>query len=463
MNVLKRIRELGALLLMGLPIWIATAGFFQEKRGTLVVHLDEPGVQVWVGDRLHESSTRVVGPIELATGDYRMRVERGGDTLYAEQVVLEEGERKEIWAQWLGMERGEGVSSLGESKPITEPASTPFAVGFGNDQGQGLSAGEDGVLRFWNLKEGRTERKVAAHSGTIQSLATFDQGKRVVSAAMDGALRVWDTSSAGETSEVRIGEGSGVRCVATTEDGRLAAVACESGNVRVFDLKRKTMLALGSVKLGLVGGLAFTPDGNLLVVGVTGRPKTASSVEVWETKTCEVQFKMLGHEGMIWAVAVLPDGWRGLSVGNDQTLRVWDLTEGRELRQFRNHPGAARCLAVSNDGRYALVGTGHRWKDGWRAAKAYGVQVWDLVEGRTVGRFETETAIHAVALSPDGRRALAACQDKSLQAWEMPSETRLNVVSEATASRPAAPKAQDPMKPELDGAAVRGATSGASD
>ena len=57
------------------------------------------------------------------------------------------------------------------------------------------------------------------------------------------------------------------------------------------------------------------------------------------------------------SVACLPDGTSALSAGKDQTVRLWGL-EGGAARQLEKSPGAALCLAVSADGRWAAVGTG---------------------------------------------------------------------------------------------------------
>jgi WD40 repeat protein len=40
------------------------------------------------------------------------------------------------------------------------------------------------------------------------------------------------------------------------------------------------------------------------------------------------------------AVAVTADGRRAVSASDDQTLKVWDLDSGAELRTLKGHGGA---------------------------------------------------------------------------------------------------------------------------
>ena len=65
------------------------------------------------------------------------------------------------------------------------------------------------------------------------------------------------------------------------------------------------------------------------------------------------------------AVALLPDGTRGLSASVDETVRLWDLNSGTELAELRGHEGPVLAVAVSPDGALAasagVDGTVNLW------------------------------------------------------------------------------------------------------
>ena len=48
------------------------------------------------------------------------------------------------------------------------------------------------------------------------------------------------------------------------------------------------------------------------------------------------------------------DGRLAVSASDDQTLKVWDLDSGRELRTLQGHTGWVHGVALSGDGRLAV-------------------------------------------------------------------------------------------------------------
>ena len=70
---------------------------------------------------------------------------------------------------------------------------------------------------------------------------------------------------------------------------------------------------------------------------------------------------LTGHS--MWhvdAVAVTPDGQRAVSASGDNTLKVWDLASGRELRTLTGHTDSVRAVAVTPDGQRAVSASGTR-------------------------------------------------------------------------------------------------------
>ncbi len=73
------------------------------------------------------------------------------------------------------------------------------------------------------------------------------------------------------------------------------------------------------------------------------------------------------------------------------------------------------AVAVSPDGRRALSGL----FDGT-------LRLWDLESGAELRRFEGhEGAVTAVAVTPNRRRALSASDDRSLRLWDLESGAEL--------------------------------------
>ena len=63
------------------------------------------------------------------------------------------------------------------------------------------------------------------------------------------------------------------------------------------------------------------------------RPLTASLI----SPGGPLLYTLQGHTSLINGVAVTPDGRYAVSASSDQTLRVWDLTSGKEARILQGH------------------------------------------------------------------------------------------------------------------------------
>ena len=69
-------------------------------------------------------------------------------------------------------------------------------------------------------------------------------------------------------------------------------------------------------------------------------------------------FSPQGHcEGEVWGLAMHPSKATFATVGDDKTLRLWDMGDGTsKMVNFKTLKQAARCVAFSPDGQALAVG-----------------------------------------------------------------------------------------------------------
>jgi WD40 repeat protein/tRNA A-37 threonylcarbamoyl transferase component Bud32 len=150
--------------------------------------------------------------------------------------------------------------------------------------------------------------------------------------------------------------------------------------------------------------MAFTPDGQTLVMGNNHQGR----VELFDTAAHEPAGQLLGHTGRLLALAISPDGRWLASGGVDQSIRLWDLDQRREVRQLRGHRAAVKSLAFSPDGR-SLVSGGY---DGT-------VRFWDVAP--PVPPPAITDVSGAFAFSPDGLLLLTQNTEGEARLWELPA------------------------------------------
>ncbi len=204
--------------------------------------------------------------------------------------------------------------------------------------------------------------------------------------------------------------------------------------------------------------VAFLPDGRRFVCstgvrGTTTKVSTDHAVYLWDLESGKPIHRLAGHASTVRCVGVAPDGQMAASGGQDKTVRCWDLKSGREIEARRHLRGAVFDLAFAPDGRHILKGGPDPaepidyWDpaapadsrqfgkgtspvnalaitaDGRRAMAAHNdnlLRLWDLATGQEVRRFEGhEKGVYSVALTADGRRALSGSWDGTIRLWDV--------------------------------------------
>ena len=191
--------------------------------------------------------------------------------------------------------------------------------------------------------------------------------------------------------------------VASRKDQSLLAVGCRDGAILLVDT-----LTLGVKRLrgaeGWVAGLAFSPDGDWLAV--SGQDKT---IHLWNVAEGRPRRSLIGHERSVWDLAYHPSGQWLASVGKDNSLRVWDLASGKEHMRIADPGVVLMAVAYSSDGSM-LAAVGGKGV----------VRVWRATDGEPLFSFEGhQGTCMDVAFSPDGRWLATAGRDQSLRLWPL--------------------------------------------
>jgi hypothetical protein len=138
--------------------------------------------------------------------------------------------------------------------------------------------------------------------------------------------------------------------------------------------------------------------------------------------------RLMGHQSAVNSVAVTPDGGRAVSGGGilvgsggfrtrtDNTVRLWDLETGQEIRSYLGATAMITAVTVSPDGKWVLAGSAEG-----------GVHVWDLESARPIMRIGKRLPhVYAILLSRDGQKVFTASSDKVVRLWDVVSGERVN-------------------------------------
>jgi WD40 repeat protein len=173
--------------------------------------------------------------------------------------------------------------------------------------------------------------------------------------------------------------------------------------------------------------VAFSPDGRRVASGTA----IDGTLKVWELTTGKELFSVKAHPGMngVRSVAFSPDGTRVASGGDDSrpreksTIKIWDAQTGHFNLKLEG-PSMVTAVAWSPDGlRLASVSTpsaaGTMQINGasGRVKELEAVQLWEVATGKALFS-RIGTSARSVAFSGDGRRFVTGGQDGTVRIWE---------------------------------------------
>jgi WD40 repeat protein len=238
-----------------------------------------------------------------------------------------------------------------------------WAIAFSPDGRWLASGGFDNSIHLWDLVSGGELRHFAGHTDYVRSVVFTPDGERLVSGGDDRTVRVWKVAT-GELLTTLKGHGHAVWSVAVAGDSKHATSGSLDRTARIWDLGAAERLAVLSGHKDTVLGVAMTPSGSRVLTASSD--KTA---RVWDTQTEKVVHTLTGHKGYVTAVAVTPDGRRALTTSYDTLLRLWDLKTGQLIRSLPGHTDIVWSVAFSADGRWAVTGSHDKTARVWGASR----------------------------------------------------------------------------------------------
>ncbi len=109
-----------------------------------------------------------------------------------------------------------------------------------------------------------------------------------------------------------------------------------------------------------------------------------------------------------------------MSISQDSTIRLWDLSTGRQLHKLDAGQSAYYEIGFSPDGKFL-------------ASCGQSIRLWDAKTYRVIREFGNSALTkygwtHCLAFSPDGKTLLAGNQDGMIHFWDLTSGKEINRV-----------------------------------
>lgn len=137
-----------------------------------------------------------------------------------------------------------------------------------------------------------------------------------------------------------------------------------------------------------IRSVKLLPDGRTLIVG-----GEASTLSIWDlaSPTPRIKAELTSSAPACYALAISPDSKVCFSCCSDGNIAVWDLHNQTLVRQFQGHTDGASCIDISHDGTKL-----------WTGGLDNTVRSWDLREGRQLQQHDFSSQIFSLGYCPTG-------------------------------------------------------------
>jgi WD40 repeat protein len=302
-----------------------------------------------------------------------------------------------------------------------------------------VSGSADGTVRLWVIATGAAAGQMN-HAAAVLFVTVSGDRMAVASCGADKLIKIWNTTGGPAVASLTGHTGPVVAAMFNADGSRLASVG--NDGLWLWDIAGKRRLESIELPQTEPRGVGFVA-GRLAVGAADGTLRLVSP---------HLQQLIDAHQGGVTTIALSPDDSRIVSSGNDKTLQLWNLADGKKMATFAGPTDLINAIAVSSDGKQMIAGgldstlrvwplptavtaqpltAAEQWEfsagilaldladDGHRVAIAGDdrlVRIWDLKLGRELERLAGHTAaISDVTFSPDGRTVVTSSADKSVR------------------------------------------------
>jgi WD40 repeat protein/serine/threonine protein kinase/Flp pilus assembly protein TadD len=273
--------------------------------------------------------------------------------------------------------------------------------------------------------------------GPVQQLDITDDGKRVVlTVGTKGYVQVFDTES-GNPITLRLKPPPFVHTARFCAGGnRLLTVAGElpTSIIQLWDVETSKKVGLPVSFPGVSLNLEFSRDGKRFVTAssITGMLGSSGEVRIWDSETLKPIGKVIKHSQWFTHAVLNQVGTRVATASIDGSARVWNLETGDAITpecMISNLRYPLGFVTFSPDGKSIAA-----------ASSSGAAQIWHAETGEDV----TPPLQHALVLSPpvgpqgrnlaqvdfspDGKKLLTICGDKTARVWDANSGRSLSPV-----------------------------------
>lgn len=264
-----------------------------------------------------------------------------------------------------------------------------------------ISGSGDKSLKIWDVESGELVKALPnVHSSNITSVKISPKLDYFASCSNDKRLCIWDYSNYRNLRNWT--HPSSVVSLAIDPSGSCLVSACLDGYIRVWNIQETQPIQEHPKTTSSAHPLIITPDGQAIISGHGDK-----KIIVWQ------HFELSGHSQAVSALSISLDGQylvSGSQKGADGEIFLWNLATKEIVQKFIGHCGAISSLVICPNNRFIVSAS---FADG-------DLKIWDIHSGEELQSITAHTSgINTLAMTPDGKTIYSGSKDYSIKSWNI--------------------------------------------
>lgn len=335
------------------------------------------------------------------------------------------------------------VPSLSYQFQSDAQGGVPPAIDFSPDNSLIASGGS--LVKLWNVSDGSFNRQISQFAGGVNSVAFSADGQTVATASQKSTtsnqsitqnpgIKLWNTTD-GSLRNINFVESNDISFyqLAFVSNGQ-QLIALDNSvpnySVSFWDASTGALIRRQPANISCSGAqLLVSPNGQYYAVN-----DDCDGVTSFYNVSDDSLFRQYNY---IFPLAFTPDGQSliMMTTSNGSALSLVNVADGTEIRRFQNSSniGGANVGAVSPDGSTLIVGT--RESGGNQIGGT--LHFWSIADGGLLRSINlNQGSINSIAFAPDGQTFSTLNQDKTVRVWQTSDGALLQTYSEETGTFP---------------------------
>jgi WD40 repeat protein len=311
-----------------------------------------------------------------------------------------------------------------------------------------ITASRDQTLIIWDLESYQPTNILRGHTGSVLSVCTseaLEEKILIYSGGVDGSVICWDLENGSLIREIKALHDDSVLHIAindeylftSSKDKKIKvwhrhswfASSAQNWRTRLFP----TPVTVLTAHSAAVNCVTLTP--HQLITGSGDR-----SIHIWKLGVPWRCVKTILHNKKgVASVAVSKNGRKIVSGSSDYTVRIFDTETGEEDACLLGHEGLVRCViilpaadttgAADDDDMDAIVSTGYDgrtilWRKqnegGWVQAGSFDIKEAFKMYKKSEGKYLNNYSTRCFSVRSDGNRVFISSQLPSVAIWQLP-------------------------------------------